>query len=81
MKPCAVINLYVNAENRPTVQFEPAQEYLDMNPIHQAIMAHAGVQIAMAVVKQIIAEYPELEQTISEHIMSSNLEPGMPRPN
>jgi hypothetical protein len=81
MKLCAKINLYINAENRPTVQFEPTEEFAEMPPLHQAIMAHAGVQISMAVVKQIMDAYPGLTEAFSEHVRGAELQPGMPRPN
>lgn len=81
MKLCAKVNIYVNADGNPTVQFEPENEYLEMSPLRQALMAHSAVQIGAMVVKQIIAENPEACEEICEFIKASTLEQGTPRPN
>jgi hypothetical protein len=81
MKLAAKVNIYVNAEGNPTVQFEPEQEYLELSPLKQALMAHSAVQIGTMVVKQIIAENPECCDEICQHIEASTLEQGTPRPN
>lgn len=81
MTPCAKINLFLNAEDGPTVQFEPTEEFLALAPVKQALMAHAGVQIGMAVVKQIMAENPDAIDAIIALIGAAELQPGTPRPN
>lgn len=81
MKLVAKVNIYLNAEGKPSVQFEPEPEYLEMPPVQRALMAHTAVQIGTMVVRQIIAENPDASPEICEHIMTSTLEQGMPRPN
>lgn len=81
MKLAAKVNIYINAEGNPSVQFEPEAEYHDLPPVMQALMAHSAVQIGAMVVKQIIAAHPEFCDAICEHINASTLEQGTPRPN
>lgn len=81
MKLVAKVNIYVNAEGNPSVQFEPEPDYLEMSALKQALMAHSAVQIGTMVVKQIIAANPDACNDICEHIQASTLNQGIPRPN
>lgn len=81
MQLCATVNIYLNAEGKPSVQFEPREEYKELPVLQQAMMAHAAVQISMLVVKELMALNPEQVEDICQHIAQADLTQGMVRPN
>lgn len=81
MQEYARVNLLLNTDGTPCVQFESSERFASMEPLEKVTMVNAALQICGMIIQALMADHPDEADAMAARLDAMSLYPGVSRPN
>ena len=76
MRECANVNVFINEDGTPVIQFVASELFNQMSPVDKAVIAESARKICGILIDDIISQHPGDAKLIRERCESVSLSTG-----